>query len=80
MEQPAEPSGDSAAADFRARQLLNLPLERALRIVADEERFASGDLWIYAHYATRLLTRLREVAPDLLEAVEIELEFGVQKP
>lgn len=79
MEQSAEPSDPRDASDYRARHLSRLSLEQGLRYVADEERLASADLWIYAFHASKVLRRLREVAPDLLAAAELDVAAGVQE-
>jgi len=43
-------------------------------------RIATGDAWLAAHHAVKVLKRLRAVAPELVAAAEAEVEMGVQEP
>lgn len=75
MEQPGDGASDGdSEGDVAAQALL---IEQALREASDNERFASADVWLAAWQASRVLARLREVAPELVAAAEEEV--GVRR-
>ena len=76
MEQPGD--GDSlrdSEGDLPSQEVLTL--EKELMRSTNAERVSSGDAWLYARAAAKVLARLREVAPDLVEAAEYEV--GVRR-
>ena len=78
MEQPTVYLGSSSSqGEVEACGMLSL--ETALRRASNAERVASGDAWLTVREAMKVLTRLREVAPDLLAAVELEVATGVHQ-
>lgn len=78
MEQPGERPGEGEPADLPSQEVL---IERELTAAVYENRIASGDALLFAAYAAKVLAKLREVAPDLVEAAELEVRFemGVHK-
>lgn len=72
MEQPEESGDLSIPAQDHAREVLTT-VEQKLRRAMVAERIASCDALLYTLHIERVLRRLREVAPDLIAAVEAEV-------
>ncbi len=72
MEQPTQHTGDSdSEGSVEAPDLLTI--EEELKRASNAERIASGDAWLYARHAAKVLARLREVSPAPVEAAEREV-------
>lgn len=74
MVEPTERDpGGGAEPRHRARPLLKNELEDELRRLAHVTHVAHCDLTLYAIHAAKVLTHLREVAPELVAAAELDV-------
>lgn len=78
MEQSAGGPGDGDSEGDVASPRLSLTIEQHLDLAMGSQRMASGDAMLWSIACSKVLTRLRAVAPDLVAAAEEEC--GVHGP